>query len=304
MRASTLFLTLLLLLGYNGLAAEKPAFELLQPADKSIVKEGYISVIIKVNDRSVKDPHILSYDGSRMPLLLEEGKETYCQTLKLRYGKNKIRVRWQNAKGKLIEQTSEFYFTTPAYKTFQHIPKQFSTRPFHTPAQEALCAKCHDMSVNEKKGFAFINIEESNCYDCHKAITSEKVGHAPSVNWLCMSCHKEDKTAAAGASRFPTPERVDETCYLCHTTNKELWEKRRYKHQPEAGGKCNKCHNSHASENEFFLRKPVESLCTGCHGMQKVLERRSAQCFGSHCTDCHNPHATDRAFFIKQDYKP
>ncbi len=304
MRNSALLLFALILLGCNGFAGTKPAYEILQPADRSIVKEAFVPVVIKVNDRSVKEPHLLSYDGSRFPILLEQDKATYCQTLKMHYGENKIRVRWYDAQGKMQEQTSELYFTTPAYKAYEHIPRMFSTQLFHTGDNEQLCAQCHDMSVNEKKGFAFINIEESTCYTCHKAVTSEKFGHAPSVNWLCMSCHEEDQQAAAGEPRFPTPERVDETCFLCHTTNKELWEKRRYKHLPEASGKCNKCHNSHASENAFFLRKPVESLCTGCHGMRQALQRRSPMCIGSHCTDCHNPHASDRAFFLKHDYKP
>jgi predicted CXXCH cytochrome family protein len=102
----------------------------------------------------------------------------------------------------------------------------------------------------------------------------------------------------------------DELCFSCHEDRKEEWEGKKFSHGPTAAGECLECHNPHASDNVFWLKKPIWDLCITCHE-DKATGRHVIVGFSSNthpmkdrpdpiregrdlsCSSCHNPHASD-----------
>jgi predicted CXXCH cytochrome family protein len=73
---------------------------------------------------------------------------------------------------------------------------------------------------------------------------------------------------------------------------------------------CTVCHDPHASDNEFRLRKPIIKLCTSCHkGYDDGYHVVQLPAGGGHpiggrpdplregrelvCSSCHDPHGTN-----------
>lgn len=294
-------------LTFSGLSAEI-GLEILHPVDKKIHHEGFAGVTVKLNDRNISQVLILTDNNERYTIELTKECDDVCsKTIPLRPGENTIRV-WGYKGAKLAyEAKSELYYVSQVFKGYKDPPLKYNEHFFHTDKNEKLCADCHDMSVNEQKGIAFINVEESNCYSCHKQVTFQKYGHAPAVNWLCTSCHTgntgEKNKELARQSKYLVPDPVASTCFSCHDKNKQNWNAKAYKHLPVEAGFCIKCHNPHASDNHMFVREVPNYLCLECHGDKKLSPqmRGDSQCPGieaKSCVECHNPHASDRKFFL------
>ena len=207
------------------------------------------------------------------------------------------------------EQVRHVFVTSQLYNEYRYPPKKYIQNFFHTNANEAKCSKCHDMSVNEEDGIAFMDVTESNCYQCHNKLTKEKYAHAPTVNWMCTSCHSgkvgSDNEKNKRRSKYIAPEPVNESCFKCHQKNLKLWDSYRYRHEPLDSGRCNKCHNPHSSPYSMFVRKPVDQICLGCHADKHIKAQRDkdSACAGTskakRCIECHTPHASNRAYFLR-----
>lgn len=282
--------------------------EILPPVDKKIYHEEHAGITVKINDRNITGIVLVTDQNVRYTVELTRECDDVCsKMIKLHPGENTIRA-WGYVGDKLVyEAKSELYQVSQVFKGFKNPPLKYKELYFHTEENEKLCRDCHDMSVNEQKGIAFMDVRESNCYICHKAITADKYAHAPAVNWLCTSCHS-GKTGpknkeAAGKSRFVTPEPSGEMCYSCHDKNKAIWGNKAYKHLPVEAGLCTKCHNPHASQHHMFVREIPKSLCLECHADKKLSPqmRGASQCLGAEaptCLKCHNPHASDHLYFL------
>ena len=280
----------------------------ISPHDKALVHEKVLSVVLKVNTKHVDQIQLWTSVG-RITFDVNASKAYYCKSVSLRLGENRIDVRSYKDNALVSEQVRHLYVTSPIYQEFKYPPTEYQQQFFHTDANEAACKSCHDMSVNEIKGVAFIDVSKSNCYNCHNNITKEKYGHAPAVNWLCTSCHNgetgNDNSEFKGRSKYLVPEPINKLCFRCHKKNFKLWKSYRYRHEPLDSGRCNKCHNSHSSPYKMFVRKPVNSICMGCHkDKQTRAMLRGSKCEGAttgkHCIDCHTPHASSREFFLKE----
>jgi len=304
------FLMPILLFSLNVFAGEMP-LKILQPSGKQAYQNGWASFVIKAEPKIVKELKI-EVGGQGYPIELKEEKDIYCKSVPLSLGINMITVKASDKNGTGYEQKSELYFTSPVHKEFKYPPMEFADFSFHTKEQEKFCQECHNMVSNEKKGVAFEDVTQSNCYGCHKQITSEKFGHAPAVNWLCTSCHNHepDGRYIKADSKYPVIKEINKQCYLCHEKKRKLWLKKKYQHEPMDVGRCNKCHNPHASSYEKFLRKPEWELCTSCH-LDKIEGKHVISSFRKNdhpthnvkdpsrpgknmsCISCHNPHASD-----------
>ena len=110
---------------------------------------------------------------------------------------------------------------------------------------------------------------------------------------------------------------VMEICLKCHSGAMN----RKFKHGPVDGGRCNLCHNPHASGNAAWLRKPSWDLCTTCHAEQgsgvhvitafvkgtshPTTKRRDPSRRGKRlaCASCHEPHSADTAYLLAFEAK-
>ncbi len=294
--------------GVTALAAETPPTIIVSPPDKILLHETTLSVVLKVNTTQVDQIQLWTSMG-RTTFDLNSSKAYYCQSISLRLGENRIDVRSYKDNALVSEQVRHLYVTSPIYQEFKYPPTEYQRHFFHTDTNEAKCQSCHDMSVNEVKGVAFIDVTKSNCYHCHHNITNAKYAHAPAVNWLCTSCHNgevgSDNKKFQGRSKYLVPEPVNTLCFRCHKKNFKLWQSYRYRHEPLDSGRCNKCHNSHASPYKMFVRKPVNSICMGCHKDKQIrAKRHGSKCEGAsegkRCIACHTPHASSREFFLKE----
>lgn len=320
MRLKFIRIISLLLINMSVLFAGVASFEITNPVNGKISKEGYISVVVKPINSEITAIEIIDDKNTTKKISINEIRTHYCKNITLNLGQNNIKVKVYKGSELLEKKELSVYYTSAVHKKYKYPPEEFVEQYFHSDSNEKVCAKCHDMSVNEVKGIAFEKIEDSNCYQCHNKVTEKQHGHAPSVNWLCTSCHT-GKTSLfnkrdAGKSKYLVVDPVSQECFKCHDKQKDEWNKKRFQHEPVESGRCNKCHNSHSSKEQFYLRKSVWELCTSCHkdkveGMHIVKtfanvmhpthgkKDPSRQGKDLSCISCHNPHASDGPSLLK-----
>lgn len=304
------YLLILIFISSNffGLNAKEQDLKIVSPKNNKLQYEVSVNIVLDVNTQNINKIKIIS-PKDRKEITTNADKTTYCKSISLVLGENLININ--SYKNDLIvdKQTINIYVKSQIHREYRYEPKIYKQTFFHTDKNEAKCSKCHDMSSNEQDGIAFIDITESNCYQCHNTITKEKYAHAPAVNWLCTSCHNGkvgvDNSKYEGLSKYIAPEPVNESCFKCHKDNKKLWNNYRYRHDPLDSGRCNKCHNPHSSPYNNFVRKPVDQICLGCHKDKHIkAQALNSKCAGSsknkRCIVCHAPHASNKAFFLRE----
>jgi predicted CXXCH cytochrome family protein len=291
-------------MSFVTLYAQNDSFKFLYPQDYKLQTELTLNILIETHTQNFDTLEFIT-PKEQIDVDVDNSKSIYCENISLRLGENKITIRTYKNSVMLDEKIRHVYVTSELYHQYKYPPEQYKNRYFHNDKNEAKCLTCHDMSVNEIKDVAFIDVTKSNCYECHKNITREKYGHAPAVNWLCTSCHNIN---SKDASKYGTIEPISKSCFHCHKENKELWDASRYHHEPLDSGHCNKCHNSHASPYEMFLRKPVNEICVGCHKDKHIraIQDKNSKCAykdKEFCISCHTPHAANKPFFLEKRVK-
>lgn len=313
MRITGSLLTLILFLytGSLSVSAQELPVTIVSPQNNLLQHEQTLSVIVRADPERVDAVKIIASTGQQQ-LDVNSSKAVYCQTILLKLGENRISIRSYKSEILVDEQIRRLYVTSPIHQGYKYPPKVYEKHFFHTDQNEAECASCHDMSVNEKEGVAFIDVTESNCYGCHQQLTRDKYAHAPAVNWLCTSCHNgevgSDNAQYKGRSKYLVAEPVNALCLKCHKENRDFWKKARYRHEPLDSGRCNKCHNSHSTPYIMSVRKPSDQICLGCHQEKRIkAKRKGAACAGAsvekRCVSCHTPHASSKKFFMKEENK-
>ncbi len=310
MRRLTYFVfTVLILLSSVNLQAKENVIQIVSPQDYSLHRETTANIVVKVTPNKVDELKIITSIEEKN-VKIGKTATMNCKNILLRLGENRVTVRAYKD-GKMVgEQIARMYVASDIFYQFRYPPIQYKQTFFHTDKNEALCKKCHDMTSNEIKNVAFIDVTESNCYACHSHITKDKFGHAPAVNWLCGACHDGkagvENMQNKGRSKYLAAQPVDKECFKCHKSNYKRWSGYRYRHEPLDSGNCNKCHNPHSSPYSKFVRKPVDEICLGCHKDKhiKARELHNSACAGGvekdkNCVDCHNPHASNRPFFLR-----
>ncbi len=302
--------------------------EILVPQNRALLHEAFVTVVVDIADTPVEGIEIVTDANRSYTLVPNAGKSVYCKKVPLQLGENRIEIR--SMVGSKVEASEglSLYYTSEVEQAFRYPPKFYRTQFFHTEAAEARCASCHNMALNEVENVAFENVKDSNCYACHKELVGREHAHAPSVNWLCTSCHNgktgRKNRSDAGRSKYLFPDPIGETCLSCHNdsqkeTQRIGWEAKRYHHDPAEAGRCNRCHNPHSSDNVVQLRKPSWELCVGCHadkaeGMHvanisfvrakhptRGVADPSRPGKDLSCISCHNPHASNKRFFLPDD---
>lgn len=316
-------------------AEQNESFEIIQPKSKTVFNEAFSSIVVKLKKNSKTKKIQISSKNNTYVIEVKKNKKIYCKTIQLDVGENKYTVALYSEKKLLSKKNVDLFYHSEVFEEGVTVPEGYSKNFFHKNSNEKLCSQCHDMNIdnqkltkenNEKFGknqksydSVFNNVENSNCFECHKSLISRKSSHAPSVNLLCTKCHTGETDVfnkdLKDKSKFLVKDPVDSVCFSCHESKSdEKWYEKRFKHGPVMTGRCTKCHNPHSSNNEFFLKKPIWDLCTTCHD-EKAKGKHVLGSFvyarnkGAHptkdrkdpsrpnrelvCSSCHNPHGSE-----------
>ena len=187
-------------------------------------------------------------------------------------------------------------------------------------AQEpALCMGCH-ASLGKDLAPAHDNqpLGESKCSGCHDPHSSDTpkllltYPHGPYAAGLCSACHPKPVDGKVGL----TAADVDSLCYSCHANFKAemAGAGSRHKLLDKSRQACMECHDPHAANQEYHLKKPAQELCLGCHVEHPEKAAKAGKPSPEHelsdveylklsskqvhepakksCLLCHDPHAS------------
>jgi len=134
-----------------------------------------------------------------------------------------------------------------------------------------LCLECHASPGKKDLSPAHDNqpLGKSRCTGCHDPHSSDtpkillKFAHGPYAARLCSACHPAPVDGKVGL----TAENVDSLCYHCHTSFKAEMAGMESRHTlfSQSDRSCMECHDPHASNQEYDLKRPAQELCVSCH---------------------------------------
>ncbi|WP_415396494.1 cytochrome c3 family protein [Sulfurimonas sp. CS5] len=322
-----IYIVLLCFVALSGKTIEdsSTSLKIVQPFDKTRYI-GENSTFIIDTTFNLVDTIVIKQDNNlTTEVKVNSTKKTYCKTIKLHTAQNSISVSsYKN--GKLVNTIErDLYFLSELFEGVdEDEAEDYKLRYLHNDKNEEKCKSCHNMKSNiPTNGEAFEDVSKTTCYECHKGMINTKNTHAPTANWLCLDCHNgkyaEYNMDQEGKSKYLAPNPIAKTCTSCHETVKK-WTESKYTHGPVNDGRCERCHNPHGSDNDFFLRKPIWELCTTCHaekadGKHVVSSFVFSRNSGAHptkgvkdparpsrdltCSGCHNPHGSSGVFLLR-----
>ena len=184
----------------------------------------------------------------------------------------------------------------------------------HGPTVNLECLRCHQQATEPLRiGFPVIGTQEL-CLLCHqqeKEWLDKKVTHGPLVMGGCTLCH--DPHGGSYKGQLWADGRLG-LCIACHSNMANLVspvDPVPYVHGIIFGNGCLACHDAHATDQEFVLKRPINELCLSCHptlllgGGHPVARHpvsrpqdflRPGRKFS--CTSCHDPHGTVHRYFL------
>lgn len=189
----------------------------------------------------------------------------------------------------------------------------------HGPTVNQQCLSCHLQSVRPWRiGLPAAKIKDI-CIACHtskKAWFTRKVPHGPLNVGGCTLCHDphgENNRYQLWAEGSMT------LCITCHSDKQKLVSRKKEERVPFVHGiisgmGCIACHDPHATDNLFVLKKPINELCTSCHtflaGISRghpvdrhpLSGRKDPRRPGRElaCTGCHDPHGSSYQHLLIQ----
>lgn len=179
-----------------------------------------------------------------------------------------------------------------------------------------LCLECHGSSGKDlSPSHDNQPLGKSKCTGCHEPHSSDtaklllKYSHGPYVARLCSACHPAPVDGKVGL----TAGSVDSLCYNCHSNFKAEMEGAGSRHKllSESTRSCMECHDPHAANQEYDLKKPAQELCVSCHDEKPATagtgemtaqgERQYLKLSSKYvhepakkaCLICHNAHASE-----------
>jgi len=151
---------------------------------------------------------------------------------------------------------------------------------FYLKAKEPeLCMECHSTSGKDLAP-AHDNqpLGKSKCTGCHDPHSSDtpklllKYPHGPYAAQLCSACHPAPANGKVGL----TAANADSLCYHCHTNFEAemAGAGSRHKLLSQSNRSCMECHDPHAANQEYHLKKPAQELCLSCSNWMGVRWNR------------------------------
>ena len=279
------------------------------PPDKAAVSDRLVGLVLSA--RGNPETILLTVNGKDYPPL--SGKDSYiCKEINLTEGMNKIEIKGFGKDGITDEKTLSIFLRSALSERFKSPPPGFDPYHFHKSEREKGCSRCHTMEAR-KSDVSPDSPDQSTCFVCHKEITGYKFMNGSVSVWACTRCHSGNENNEKGV-----PEPVSKLCFSCHYNEMKTWTARKHAHGPFALGACTLCHNPHASDDPFFLRKQTTDLCLSCHADKATGAHVVSGFSGSGhpvrgkpdprnpgkeltCASCHNPHASDFPFLLFRD---
>ena len=109
-----------------------------------------------------------------------------------------------------------------------------------------------------------------------------------------------------GYAQIDIKGKIPDLCYECHKQLKESLSQS-YVHFPFKQGKCEVCHNVHASDRKDLMKDDVNSVCLSCHeGIRNLMSKGTVHgaLKKGVCTDCHSSHAgMNKLLLVKEEKK-
>lgn len=108
-----------------------------------------------------------------------------------------------------------------------------------------------------------------------------------------------------GYAQTDLKSRIPDLCYQCHIKLIESLTLR-YVHFPFNQGKCDTCHNVHASSLKDLMKDDINSLCLSCHeGIKNLLNKGNLHGALKEgiCTDCHFAHSGKHKHLLVEEGK-
>ena len=293
------------------------AIELIYPADKTVVLRSDFLVIKAGTSPSIEEL-IIDVNGvasDPLDISSEEYKAAFADFLILEpewtVGKNTITVKGLVG-GKVIATVKAEIIYSSYDDPIAITPKGFQPFVMHTPAQETLCAPCHNMQSTDAQ-LKNATGENNPCASCHARMFDQKFVHGPEGVFQCVDCHD----SKSKPQRWQVVKDELTLCGECHIDKIDDFKKNKFVHGPVATGSCVVCHNPHASDQPAQLNAAINVLCTGCHSAVKEGDHVVRGVAGKghpltkvkdplrpdrilSCASCHNPHGgTGSSLFIK-----
>ena len=188
----------------------------------------------------------------------------------------------------------------------------------HSTTVNQQCLTCHQQYVKPWRiGFPTSKLEDI-CFNCHtgkRAWHAQKFVHGPMQVGGCTLCH-----APHGEKyRYQLwAEGSLELCIACHSDKENLVRKENplpFVHGIIKGSGCVACHDPHATDYEFMVKRPINELCVSCHTGLAGVSRGHP--IGGHpvagpterrrpgreltCTSCHDPHGSNSRNLLIRD---
>ena len=145
---------------------------------------------------------------------------------------------------------------------------------YYLKAKEpALCLECHNTSVKDMKDLSPAHdnqpLGDSKCTACHDPHSGNnqfrlpEFSHGPYKARLCSACHP---TPVKGKIQLAAAN-INLLCTECHAQFKEEMEGNQSRHTllSQNDRACVECHDPHAANQEYVLKKPIQDLCLSCH---------------------------------------
>jgi predicted CXXCH cytochrome family protein len=187
----------------------------------------------------------------------------------------------------------------------------------HSTTVNQQCLACHQQSVKPWRiGFPKVSVRDY-CLNCHagkRSWLSKRFIHGPIVFGGCTLCHNPHSEN----HRYQVFEEGSlALCIVCHGDKENLVaekkeERVQYVHGVIFGSGCIVCHDPHATDQQFMLKKPINELCSGCH--PEVTLKSKGHPVANHpvaaprellrpgrkltCASCHDPHGSNNQLML------
>ncbi|MBI5235708.1 MAG: hypothetical protein HY886_05615 [Deltaproteobacteria bacterium] len=257
------------------------------PDEGSKTKKYVHPEVKKGNCLTCHNPHSSANDG-----LLIKDRKALCASC-------------HNGSGKAAGKRC-VYETTGADCAACHSPHSSDSKGIlkavlHKPFEEKRCSVCHENGAGYK-----VKAGAGLCIDCHKTTMDSfnKINShlTPGIDKNpCANCHAPHASDDKRLMKDKTPR----VCYRCHADTREYVAKSAHTH-PEID-RCSDCHESHGSNNRYFLSGGGNVCSSGkCHPTQgtfthpvgdKVIDPRSKTAMD--CATCHNPMGAPEEFHLR-----
>jgi predicted CXXCH cytochrome family protein len=168
----------------------------------------------------------------------------------------------------------------------------------------ALCLDCH---TSDKKDLSAIHdnqlFAQAKCVSCHEPHASNSpklipdVSHGPYAARECSACHE---MPVDGKVKLVKKD-IDVLCDGCHADIKARIDRSTHKHRIVSKDKpliksessCVECHDAHATNQKYILKKPEQALCIRCHQDLTARKTYIHRPVSLSCIFCHDAHASD-----------